>query len=140
MQVRQPSLLSCKRTESDKKAILGRVDQAAEQMSSQKNEFYKILLTSRVISSSTILFCLGTRPVLLPELMHRAPVSVIELAPTVGSGELICSGSMAYSYSSATLRTVDSGVTRKKVRRQTCGKEVSICWGAKMVSFTVNDK
>ena len=60
-------------------------------------------LTSRVMSSSTILFCLGTRPALLPEEMHRAPVSVIEFPPTVGSGERICSGNIAYSYNSATL-------------------------------------
>jgi len=59
-------------------------------------------MVSRVMSSSTILFYLGTRPALLPEEMHRAPVSVIELGPTVGSGDRICSGSIAYSYSSAT--------------------------------------
>ncbi len=45
----------------------------------------------------TIRFCLGTRPVLEPEEMHKAPVSVIELGPTVGSGEFMCSGNIAYS-------------------------------------------
>ena len=46
---------------------------------------------------------LGTRPVLLPELQQRAPVSVMLDGPTVGSGDSMCSGIMAYSYSSATL-------------------------------------
>ena len=55
------------------------------------------LLTSRVMSSSTMRFCFGTRPVLEPEEMQRAPVSVIEFEPTVGSGEFMCSGSIAYS-------------------------------------------
>lgn len=71
-------------------------------------------LTSRVMSSSTILFCLGTRPALLPEEMHRAPVSVIEFGPTVGSGERMCSGSMAYSYSSATLQKINKSEVIKK--------------------------
>ena len=58
---------------------------------------WKRVLTSRVMSSSTIRFCLGTRPVLDPDEMQRAPVSVMELGPTVGSGDFMCSGSMAYS-------------------------------------------
>ena len=55
------------------------------------------LLTSRVMSSSTMRFYFGTRPVLEPEEMQRAPVSVMEFDPTVGSGEFMCSGSIAYS-------------------------------------------
>ena len=55
------------------------------------------LLTSLVSVSSTIRLSLGTRPVLLPELQHRAPVSVMLDGPTVGSGDSMCSGIMAYS-------------------------------------------
>ena len=63
----------------------------------------KIKLTSLVISSSTIRFYFGTRPVFEPEEMQRAPVSVILLGPTDSSGDHIWSGSIAYSYNSATL-------------------------------------
>ena len=73
------------------------------QQARMRKQMFLRKLTSRVISSSTILFCLGTRPAFEPEEMHRAPVSVIEFPPTVGSGERICSGNIAYSYNSATL-------------------------------------
>ena len=63
-------------------------------------------LTSLVISSSTIRFCFGTRPVLEPEEMQRAPVSVILLGPTDSSGDHIWSGNIAYSYNSATLQSI----------------------------------
>ena len=63
------------------------------------------MLTFSVISSSTIRFCFGTRPVLVPEETRRAPVSVIEFGPTDLSGDHMCSGNIAYSYSSATLHT-----------------------------------
>ena len=56
------------------------------------------------MSSSTILFYLGTRPVFAPEEMHRAPVSVMLLGPTLSSGDHIWSGNIAYSYNSATLQ------------------------------------
>ena len=78
---------------------------------------YDRLLTSRVMSSSTIRFYLGTRPALLPDEMQRAPVSVIEFPPTVGSGDLICSGSMAYSYSSATLLHSEHEKFREALKR-----------------------
>ena len=77
-------------------------------------------LTSRVMSSSTMRFCKGTRPVLAPDEMHRAPVLVIELGPTLGSGEFMCSGSIANSYSSPTLEKKKStNVKTRKTERRT---------------------
>ena len=60
------------------------------------------------MSSSTILFCFGTRPVFEPEEIHSAPVSVILFGPTLSSGDHMWSGSIAYSYNSATLRHDES--------------------------------
>lgn len=70
------------------------------------NKIAKIgeMLTFSVMSSKTIRFCLGTLPVLVPEETRRAPVSVMEFGPTDLSGDHMCSGNIAYSYSSATLR------------------------------------
>ena len=69
---------------------------------------YKIinkLLTSFVKSSKTILFSLGLLPVFTPDDTARAPVSVIEVLNTVLSPtEAICSGYIAYSYNSETLK------------------------------------
>jgi hypothetical protein len=39
----------------------------------------------------------------VPDEQASAPVSVMLDGPTLGSGDSICSGSRAYSYSSATL-------------------------------------
>lgn len=64
----------------------------------------EIQLTSFVSASNTILLSFGTRPVRYPELHIRAPVSVMLDGPTVGSGDSICSGNIAYSYNSATLK------------------------------------
>ena len=60
-------------------------------------------LTSLVMSSNTTRFSVGTRPIFDPDEQLSAPVVVIVVSPTVGSGDSICSGLRAYSYSSATL-------------------------------------